>query len=130
LVALVIMSNAMTMATAERAREIGTIRAMGGQRRFILFMYMFETLTLGGIAGSLGALAGFLTIVALGVKGIPAASDIMVFLFSGPRFYPTIQFAHMFFGMLAVLCVSLISTLYPARIATRVQPVVAMQAKE
>ncbi|HET6344098.1 MAG TPA: FtsX-like permease family protein, partial [Myxococcota bacterium] len=130
LVALVIMSNAMTMATAERAREIGTIRAMGGQRGFVMVMYLFETLTLGLIAGGLGGLAGLATIGALAHKGIPAASDIMVFLFSGPRFYPHLQVANVLFGMLAVLLVSLLSTLYPARVATRIQPVVAMQAKE
>jgi ABC-type lipoprotein release transport system permease subunit len=130
LVALVIMSNAMTMATAERAREIGTIRAIGGQRGFVMVMYLFETLTLGLIAGSLGGLAGLATVAAMAHKGIPAASDIMIFLFSGPRFYPQLHLANVLFGILAVLLMSLVSTLYPARVATRIQPVVAMQAKE
>ena len=35
-VALVIINNAMVMATLQRVREIGTLRAVGAQRRFIL----------------------------------------------------------------------------------------------
>ena len=130
LVALVIMSNAMTMATAERAREIGTIRAIGGQRRFILMMYFFETLTLGLFAGTLGCLAGLASIGIMHSHGIAAATDVMVFLFSGPRLYPTLGLSNILFGFTVVLFVTLISTLYPARVATRIAPVVAMQAKE
>lgn len=130
LVALVIMSNAMTMATAERAREIGTIRAIGGQRRFILLMYFFETLTLGGIAGAMGSLAGLASIGIMRSHGIAAATDVMVFLFSGPRLYPSIGLSNIVFGFGVVLFVTLVSTLYPARVATRIAPVVAMQAKE
>jgi ABC-type lipoprotein release transport system permease subunit len=33
-------------------------------------------------------------------------------------------------GLLATLVISVFATLYPARLATRVQPVVAMQGKE
>ena len=36
LVALVIINNALVMATLERVPEFGTLRAVGAQRRFIL----------------------------------------------------------------------------------------------
>lgn len=130
LVALVIINNAMVMATMERVTEIGTMRAIGAQRGFILSAFLFETLTLGLGAGVVGVLAGAGAIKFFGIRGIPATTDIMVFLFSGPRLYPTVGAGNLFLGFGVILLVSLISTLYPARIATRIQPVVAMQAKE
>ena len=36
LVALVIINNALVMATLQRVHEIGTLRAIGAQRRFVL----------------------------------------------------------------------------------------------
>ena len=44
MVALVIINNAMVMATLERVREIGTLRAIGAQRRFILAMLVIEAM--------------------------------------------------------------------------------------
>ena len=130
LVGLVVINNAMVMSTMERVSEIGTMRALGAQRRFILSTLLIETLLLGGLAGSLGALAGVGFIAWCGHVGIPAWSDVIVFFFSGPRLYPTLRGINVFLGLCIILLVSLISTLYPARIATRIAPVVAMQPKE
>ena len=129
-VALVIINNSMIMATMERVTEIGTMRAIGAQRNYVMFMFLLETIVLGLLAGSAGALAGGGIVTLLGSVGIPAPNDILVFLFSGPRLFPTVASGHMISGILVILLVSLVSTLYPARIATRIEPVVAMQAGE
>ena len=41
-VALVIINNAMVMATLQRVKEIGTMRAIGAQRRFVLVLVVVE----------------------------------------------------------------------------------------
>ena len=46
-VALVIINNALVMATLERVQEIGTLRAVGAQRRFILAMLVIEAVVVG-----------------------------------------------------------------------------------
>ena len=46
-VALVIINNALVMATLQRVREIGTLRAVGAQRRFILAMLVLESVAVG-----------------------------------------------------------------------------------
>lgn len=130
LVALVIINNAMLMSTLERTAEIGTIRAIGGQRGFVVWMFLVETLVLGLIAGGLGALAGAGLIGVLGQVGLPAGSDTLKLLFAGPRLYPTVSVANMLFGLVTIVVVSVLSTLYPAAAAARVPPVVAMQGKE
>ncbi|HEY4184515.1 MAG TPA: FtsX-like permease family protein, partial [Polyangia bacterium] len=55
LIALVIINNALVMATLERVKEIGTLRAIGAQRRFILAMLVVESIVVGLIFGGLGA---------------------------------------------------------------------------
>ena len=131
LVALVIINNSMVMATLRRVGEIGTMRAIGAQRRFVMGMFFTETLVLGLASGFLGAVLGGVALVVMGNVGIPAGSqDILIFLFSGPRLYPDVTATNFIIGFFVVLIMSIVSTLYPAFIATRIQPVVAMQAKE
>ena len=57
-VALVIINNAMVMATLQRVKEIGTMRAIGAQRRFVLVLVVVEVVTTGLVFGGLGARAG------------------------------------------------------------------------
>ena len=130
LVALVIINNAMTMATVERVAEIGTMRAIGAQRSFVMWIFMIETLALGLIAGLVGASLGGALIEYLHVAGLPAPAREIRFLFSGPKLYPTLGIEHLSFGFISILIVSLLSTFYPARLATQIEPVVAMQVKE
>jgi ABC-type lipoprotein release transport system permease subunit len=85
---------------------------------------------LGLIAGTVGALLGAAMVRKLGQVGIPAFQDILVFLFSGPRLYPTVGVNHLITAGVVIVVVSLIATFYPAFLATRIQPHVAMQARE
>ncbi len=126
LVALVIINNTMVMATMERSVEIGTIRAIGGQRAFVLTLFLIETLLLGTAAGFLGAGLGAGLVSYFGQVGIPAAHDVLVLLFSGPRLYPSFGLGNLIAGASVILGVSVLATFYPALIATRIQPVVAM----
>ena len=130
LVALVIINNTMVMATMERTTEIGTMRAIGAQRPFVIVLFLVETMLLGAIAGGLGAAAGALFITWLNHVGVPAVADALVLLFAGPRLYPVFTASNLLFGMGSILAISALSTLYPSVLAARVPPVVAMQAKE
>lgn len=129
-VALVIINNSMITATMERVTEIGTMRAIGAQRRFVLSMFLLETLILGILSGGLGAALGAGAVRLLGQVGIAAQKDVEVFLYAGPRLYPELGVHNLVIGFVLIMVVSLVSTLYPARIATQIQPVVAMQRKE
>ena len=131
LVALTIINNSMLIATMERVSEIGTMRAIGAARGFVVAMFLLETTVLGLVAGGLGGLAGVGIITALGQSGLPAGGqDVLVFLFSGPHLYPSVGASQIITGLVVVLLVSLASTLYPALVAARIQPVVAMQRTE
>ncbi len=126
-VALVIINNSMLMATLERVREIGTLRAIGAQRRFVMVMFLGETFVLALAAALSGALVAAGLVSWLGDVGIPAANDVMVFLFSGPRLHPTMALGHAVGATVVILFVGMVATLYPARLATRVSPLEAMR---
>ncbi|HET6335219.1 MAG TPA: FtsX-like permease family protein [Polyangiales bacterium] len=130
MVALVVINNALVMATLERVAEIGTLRAIGAQRRFVLAMLLVEAVVIGALAGALGVFIGSIVLTVLGSTGIPATSDVMTFFFSGPRLYPQLGAPQLGLALTLVMFVSVISGIYPAWLAMRVSPREAMQAEE
>jgi len=130
IVVMVIMNNAVMMATLQRTREIGTLRAIGSQRSFVLGMILMETVVLGSVFGGLGVLIGSGIMGLLHVHGIAATSDQMYFFFSGPRLFPMVGPGNLIAAFIIVLIVSAMSTLYPAFLAARVSPLRAMQTDE
>ena len=129
-VALVIINNALVMATLERVRELGTLRAIGAQRRFILAMLVIEALVVGLIFGAAGAGVGAALVTVIGKVGIPAKNDIFYFFFSGPRLHPAIATNNLVGALVIVMLVSALSGFYPAWLAMRVTPRQAMQSED
>lgn len=129
-VALVIINNALVMATLERVREIGTLRAVGAQRRFILAMLVLESVAVGLLFGAAGTVLGAGLIAVLGRVGIAAGNEVMMFFFSGPRLYPALASHNLMLALSIVLLVSILSSVYPAWIAMRISPREAMQSEE
>ncbi|GMV42978.1 MAG: hypothetical protein AMXMBFR64_46940 [Myxococcales bacterium] len=129
-VALVIINNSMVMATMERVREIGTMRAIGAQRGFVMWSFLVESGVQGTIFGLLGIAVGSGIVLAMGSAGIPATSDIMRFLFGGPRLHPFLAPLHLIIAFGVMFVVSALSTFYPAFVATRITPLEAMQKDE
>ena len=129
-VALVIINNALVMATLERVREIGTLRAVGAQRRFILAMLVLESVAVGLVFGAVGTVLGAGLVAVLGHVGIAAGNDVLMFFFSGPRLYPALASHNLVAALVIVLVVSVVSSVYPAWIAMRISPREAMQSEE
>jgi ABC-type antimicrobial peptide transport system permease subunit len=129
-VALVIINNSLVMATLERVREIGTLRAIGAQRRFILTMLVVEAVVIGLIFGGLGAVVGAIIVKLIGAVGIAAKSDVQFFFFSGPRLRPFLNPGSVVAALFIVSFVATVSSFYPAWLAMRVTPRQAMQEEE
>jgi ABC-type antimicrobial peptide transport system permease subunit len=129
-VALVIINNAVMMATLQRIREIGTMRAIGAQRGFVLAMVLVETLFLGLVFGAAGTGLGALIVNWLHNAGIPAGNEFLYFFFSGPRLYVDLGMGSLIGAFVIIGVVTSASALYPAIVATRVSPVQAMSTEE
>ena len=104
--------NVMAMAVSHRRREIGIRRSLGASRRDIRVQFLLEAVALGAVGGVAG--------VALG-----AAAAAAVAVVSG---WP---FALAWWGLLLAVAVSVSvgvgSGLFPAYLATRVDPVNALK---
>ena len=130
-VALVIINNAMVMAALARVKEVGTMRAIGAQRRFVVAMLLVEVITVSVVFGLAGAaLGGGVVAIIRATGGIPATSDLLFFLFSGPALLPRIGGTSVVASLVLVLGVAIASALYPAWIAMRVTPVEAMSTED
>jgi ABC-type lipoprotein release transport system permease subunit len=129
-VALIFINNAIMMAMMRRVQEIGTLRAIGAQRSFVLSMVLLEVMTLGLFFGGAGCLVGWNLVTRMGREGLPAGNDVLYFLFSGPRLHPSLALGNVLAAFLVIGLVSVASAFYPALMATRISPLRAMQSDE
>lgn len=130
IVALVIINNSIVVGTLNRTREIGTMRAIGAQKSFVVGLFLAET-GLTGLLGSLfGSIAALIILYWLSIKGIPAANDVVSFLFSGPRLYPKMRWDIAVVAPVVVTFIAIFASIYAARHAAQIQPAEAMQEKE
>jgi hypothetical protein len=130
-IALVIINNAMVMATLQRVREIGTMRAIGAQRRFVMGMLLVEIVTVGVAFGLAGAALGGVVVAAIrALGGFPAVNDLLYFVFSGPALLPRLGTGSVVASVVIVLVVAILSAVYPALLAVRVTPVEAMATED
>jgi ABC-type lipoprotein release transport system permease subunit len=130
IVALVVINNAVVMATLQRVREIGTLRAIGAQRGFVLAMVLMETMVLGLAFGAIGMAGGSALVGWMARTGLPARNEFLYFFFSGPRLHPTLNVGSLVGAFVVVLAVTCVSALYPALVASRVEPVLAMASED
>ena len=128
--ALIVVTIGMTIATLQRTTTIGTMRAIGAQRPFVLGMVMTETVMLALSFGAVGALVGSLFVKFLHDRGIPAFRDELYFFFSGPVLRPELTPGGIVLAVVVTLIVSVVAVIFPLVLATRIQPIVAMQASE
>src|SRR6266540_1577049 len=130
-IALVVINNAMVMATLQRVKEIGTMRAIGAQRAFVVVMLLVEIGTIGITFGLAGAALGGVVVRAIrAFGGIPATTDMLYFVFSGPSLLPRLGTASLVGSFVLVVVVAVLSGLYSALIAMKVTPVEAMATED
>lgn len=103
--------NIMLVSVTERTREIGIRKALGAKRRHILAQFIIEALTMSGLGGLLGIGLGWLGAAGVAQIGgwplvVTHTSVLVAFSFS--------------------LLVGLFFGIYPARKASKLDPVIAL----
>ncbi|MSQ03325.1 MAG: ABC transporter permease [Myxococcales bacterium] len=130
IVAIVVINIALVLATLERTAEIGTMRALGAQSSFVTWLFVLESQLVGLAAAVTGCGVAVVCLDWLHEVGVPADNDFLSILFGGKAMFPEWQAGHLLLGVGLVLAVSLLATIYPALLAARVPPVVALQGNE
>jgi putative ABC transport system permease protein len=106
------LMNIMIVSVTERTREIGVRKALGAKKNTIAFQFFIETLTIGQIGGFFGIIFGILIgfLICLAAKWdfvIPWGAMIAAFITS--------------------FIVALVSGLYPAIKASKLDPIEALR---
>lgn len=125
-VAIIIIMNTLSMAALERTAELGMMRAVGAQKRFVTVMFLIETACLALLFGGLGILVGAAAVPILKAFKITAENNILQLLFGGKTFAPYLGFADILIGVVELALVTVIAALYPIRVARRITPLDAI----
>ncbi|MEM1671113.1 MAG: ABC transporter permease [Archaeoglobaceae archaeon] len=117
LVAGVSILNIMLMSTIERTKEIGIMRAIGAQRIAVLRIFLLEALVLGLIGSLLGSILS--VIAGYGINYLILKETKHVFQLS--------TIGYMALGFSVGIITSVLSGLYPAWKASRLEPIDALR---
>jgi ABC-type lipoprotein release transport system permease subunit len=127
LLAIVVVGivNTLAIAIRERTREIGTLRAIGMQRRKVLWLFLLESFLLGLGATVGGALAGWALAAAVSSAGIRVPESMQMFLMQ--RTLALVVAPGALLRAIAVITlVTTAASFFPALRAARLKPVTAM----
>jgi len=104
--------NIMLVSVTERTREIGVRKAIGAKRSNILLQFLTEAMTLSGTGGVIGIIFG--VVAGLGINAIL-------------EFPITISIFWVITGFVGSVSVGLVSGVYPAYKASRLDPIEALR---
>jgi putative ABC transport system permease protein len=127
IVAVIIIMNTLVISVTERIPEIGTIRAIGGSKRFVRSMIAVETLTVSVIFGLVGMMAGAALIGLANMKGIRSGNMFAQLLFGGEVLRPLVSWSAVAISVAATAAIGTLASLYPSSVALRITPVQAMR---
>ncbi|HEX5944323.1 MAG TPA: ABC transporter permease [Anaerolineales bacterium] len=121
-----VVTNTLVMAVFERTREIGILAAIGMKARGIMAQFLTEAalLATGGVIGGLligGALVAYFT-----VYGIYIGDYGLTGLLFEDHIYAHLTLENTLSLTIVTYLITLIASLYPARLAARLEPVEAL----
>jgi ABC-type antimicrobial peptide transport system permease subunit len=123
--------NTMLMAILERTKELGMLMAIGMNRRRIFNMIMLETIFLTIVGATAGMISGWIITEALGKTGIHFSGWGEGFEAIGfaARVYPVVTPDFFVFTTAMVIGTAVISSIWPARKALKLNPVEALRTE-
>lgn len=130
-ITVTVIVNTMLMSVFERTREIGILSAIGMKGRQIIAMFLAEAslLALGGV--TVGSLAGWALSAYFGKVGIyfgdlGLSADMLL----EDRIYTYLTLESAINLIVTAFVFTLIASLYPARMASRMEPVEALHSAQ
>jgi ABC-type lipoprotein release transport system permease subunit len=117
--------NTMWIAIRERTKEIGTLRAMGMQRRSVVRMFFLESLMLGVFGGCAGICLGVSVATILNAIHIHVPLSVQIFLMSDTLHLAVLPKA-LLGALVLISFVTGAASLFPSLRAARLKPVDAM----
>jgi len=117
--------NTLWIAIRERTREVGTLRAIGMQRRRVLLMFMTEAVMLTLSATIIGALFASGICLLINAQNIAAPEPVQMMLLKETWFLK-VELPSVAQAILVITVCSMLVSLIPSFLAARMKPVTAM----
>jgi putative ABC transport system permease protein/lipoprotein-releasing system permease protein len=119
------IANTLITIVAQRTREIGILKAMGASQKSIMVVFIFQSMVLGAIGLILGTVLGYVATVALQSYEIEVPQEMYFGLQTLPLEVEPLNFVYAaFFAFI----INIISGIYPARKAAKLDPVKAIES--
>jgi len=115
--------NIMLVSVTERTREIGIRKAVGAKQRHILIQFWLEATTIGIIGGIIGIGVGYLLSESV-FTGFKVNSMMGM---SQGGIDPVVQGQYILWSFLVAIVVGMVSGIYPAWRAARLNPIEALR---
>ncbi|MDD4163566.1 MAG: ABC transporter permease [Methanothrix sp.] len=125
LISAFVIANTTIMVVSRRKKEIGILMAMGADRSSILKIFLLENMLISLPAGALGCLLGFglaklISLLPLDVTSTGGGNGELLIV-ARPEYFV--------YAMIFALVLNLISGIYPAYAAARLDPVEAIASE-
>ena len=116
------VTNTMLMSVMERFQEIGTLKCLGALDRFVVRLFVLESLIIGFSGSLVGAAVGYCICV------LQVGAVLKFSLVPGGQYLSTLLVCFPV-ALVAGTLLAVLSCLYPAYVAARMEPVEAMRSE-
>lgn len=124
---LIVVTNTLVINVLDRTKEIGTMRALGANKRNIVFLCMSETLILSTISAIISFIISFFIVLLMQKYPITLNNIFFEQLFGGKKLIPELTLSNIGFGFLVSLIIGLTSWILPVIEALKILPIKAMK---
>ena len=123
----IVVNNTLVINVLDRIREIGTMRAIGANKRYITKECASETLIMAFIAGVLGCILGIIASHLVSALHVTFSNSFLIQLFGGAVLHTQVNASNLLGAFSLSIFIGLIAWVYPLLNALHVNPVEAMQ---
>ena len=122
-----IIMNSVLSSVFERRKDLGTLKAMGASKTFILFMVLIEILFITLFAAGTGTVVSYLGTKKLMETGIYYGQASQIAGFVPEYLYPAINPLRWIFDIVFLFFWAVLWSLYPALLIAGMKPVKALR---
>ena len=126
IVVFIIIMNTMVVSVIERTSEIGTMRAIGAEKKFVKKLFYSEAIVLTSLSAFAGIIFAFICMAIFNAFNIEVTNSIAKMILGGGllHFSPTPKI--ILVTLLVALLGSIVSNRYPVKSALRITPIKAL----
>lgn len=125
-VVFIIIMNTMTVSVIERTGEIGTMRAIGAEKKFVRRLFFTETLCLTSVSALIGIVVAFIAMGIFNSCNIVITNSIAKMILGGGLLHFSPTFTIIAATVVVALAGSVLSNLYPVGSALKITPLKAL----